>query len=23
MPKMHYFSNQFLKIAKRWGLTTP
>jgi len=21
MPKMHYFSNSFLKIAKRWGLS--
>jgi len=20
MPKMHYFSNKFSKIAKRWGL---
>jgi len=19
MPKMHYFSNKFLKITKRWG----
>jgi len=19
MPKMHYFSNKFSKIAKRWG----
>jgi len=23
MPKMHYFSNNFSKIAKRWGLTAP
>jgi len=23
MPKMHYFSNKFSKIAKRWGLTAP
>jgi len=22
MPKMHYFSNKFSKIAKRWGLST-
>jgi len=21
MPKMHYFSNKFSKIAKRWGLS--
>jgi len=21
MPKVHYFSNKFSKIAKRWGLT--
>jgi len=20
MPKMHYFSNKFLKITKRWGM---
>jgi len=23
MPKMHYFSNKFSKIAKRWGLSVP
>jgi len=23
MPKMHYFSNKFSKLAKRWGLTAP
>jgi len=23
MPKMHYFSNKFSKIAKHWGLTAP
>jgi len=23
MPKMHYFSNKFSKIAKRWGLSAP
>jgi len=23
MPKMHYFSNKFSKIAKRWGYPTP
>jgi len=23
MPKMHYFSNKFSKIAKRWGFCTP
>jgi len=23
MPKMHYFSNNFSKIAKRWGLSAP
>jgi len=23
MPKMHYFSNKFSKIAKRWVLTAP
>jgi len=23
MPKMHYFSNKFWKIAKRWGLSAP
>jgi len=23
MFKMHYFSNQFSKIAKRWGLSDP
>jgi len=23
MPKMHYFSNKFSKIAKRWRLTAP
>jgi len=23
MPKMHYFSNKFSKIAKRWVLTSP
>jgi len=23
MPIMHYFSNKFLKIAKRWGLYAP
>jgi len=23
MPKMHYFSNKFSKIAKRWWLTAP
>jgi len=23
MPKMHYFSIKFSKIAKRWGLTAP
>jgi len=23
MPKMHYFSNKFSKIAKRWGLSLP
>jgi len=21
MPKMHYFSNKFSKIAERWGLS--
>jgi len=23
MSKMHYFSNKFSKIAKRWGLSAP
>jgi len=23
MSKMHYFSDKFSKIAKRWGLSTP
>jgi len=23
MPKMHYFSNKFSKIAKLWELSTP
>jgi len=23
MPKMHYFSNTFSKIDKRWGLSAP
>jgi len=23
MPKMHYFSNKFSKIAKHWRLTVP
>jgi len=23
MSKMHYFSNKFSKIAKRWGLSGP
>jgi len=23
MPKMHYFSNKFSKIAKRWELFVP
>jgi len=23
MPKMHYFSNKFSKIARRWGLSAP
>jgi len=23
MPNMHYFSNKFSKIAKRWGFTAP
>jgi len=23
VPKMHYFSNKFSKIAKRWGLSVP
>jgi len=23
MPKMHYFSYKFSKIAERWGLTAP
>jgi len=23
MSKMHYFSNKFSKIIKRWGLSTP
>jgi len=23
MSKMHYFSNKFAKIAKRWGLSAP
>jgi len=23
MSKMHYFSNKFSKIAKRWGLSVP
>jgi len=23
MPKMHYFSNKFSKIAKHWGLSAP
>jgi len=23
MPKMHYFSNKFSKIAKRWGVPHP
>jgi len=23
MPKMHYFYNKFLKIAKRWRLFAP
>jgi len=23
MPKIHYFSNKFSKIAKRWVLTAP
>jgi len=23
MSKMHYFSNKFSKIAKRWGISAP
>jgi len=23
MPKMHYFSNTFSQIAKRWGVSAP